>query len=189
MGLEDLKIFKMLLPKGSLWNYGQKLNIFLECISNQIEYLRKYQNDIIKESSPFTSEDTIFDWISTYNLVSSNDVLTDKKLVRLYALSFGGQNIEYFKRTIQKEYPSIEIKLLDDKTTIVVLGEILSKVEYNMFVDYTEKIFPAYCLISYNVQVLENFGQYCECGVAECGVAISGYQEIKNKDGEVNEIK
>ena len=169
--MDELKILKMLCPKGTLWNYGEKFNSFLECFANRIKELREYENNIVRESLPYTASDSISDWLKMYEIQTTNNALLDAKLLRLYSNAFGGQSIEYLNNLIQKEYPNIEIRLENNKTTITITGEINTTVEYLMFIDFVEKIFPAYCLSVFSIEVLENFGQYGLCNLAISGVA------------------
>ena len=178
----DIKIFKMLLPKGILWRFGDSVNAFFEALVNRITEVRNYQDEIVKESSPFTAVLTITDWMKTYSIISSNDPLIDSKMIKLYASSFGGQSMAYFEKIIEAEYPDIKIKLLNDKTTISIVGAIYTRVESIMFQDFCEKLFPAYTLLEFNVLVKENFGQYGECGVAQCGVSECGYIQASQRN-------
>jgi len=177
----DIKIFKMLLPKGILWKFGDSINAFFEAIVNRLSEIRNYQDKIVKESSPLTAIDTINDWMKTYSIISSNDPLIDSKMIKLYASSFGGQSMKYFERIIEAEYRNIKIKLLSDKTTISIVGTIYTRVESLMFQDFCEKLFPAYTLLDFNVSVKESFGQYGECGVAQCGVTQCGHIQAFTK--------
>ena len=182
MAIEDLKLLKMLLPKGSLWqSFGNNFNAFLDSIAIQFQSLRKYQDDIIKESSPFTAYDTLPEWLKAYNLTKSGNTEINLKLIRLYASAYGGQSIGYFNEIIKKEYPKINVALLADDTTINVTGSIFTLEERLIFIDFCEKIFPAYCLFNFNIDVLEDYGQYGVCGILECGVGQTGAEEITFK--------
>lgn len=177
----DLKIFKVLLPKGILWRFGNSINAFFEAIVNRLSEIRDYQDSIIKESTPFRATLTIDEWMKTYGIISSNDPVIDSKMIKLYASSFGGQSMEYFERVIKAEYPNIKIQLLTDKTTITIVGSIYTRIESLMFQDYCEKLLPAYALLDFNITVKENFGQYGVCGVAQSGVARCGVTQSSYK--------
>lgn len=171
-----IKAFFLLLPKGFIWqNMGQKYKAMIECFLEPLSKLAKYQNDIVKEISPYTSNDSVDEWLFTFGIKSTNTKELNKKLISLYASATGGQSINYFREILKKYYPSLEVKQNIETDTIEIKGEVATLTELLMIKDFLDKITPAYIFLFYNMEVLENYGQYANCLLAECGVSECGY--------------
>ena len=166
------KLFISFLPIGRLWQFGINIQKVINILANEVGKLKEYINDISKESIPYTADDTVEEWLKQYGLKNTGDQKANKNLIYIYANAVGGSSIYYLENILAKMYPDISISFNDVKTRVTLDGELYTKIEQDDLIDFVEKIFPAYIVIVYFIDVKEDYGQYSECNNAICGVGI-----------------
>ena len=166
------KLFMSLLPVGRLWQLGINIQKVINILANEVSKLKEYINEISNESIPYTANDTVEEWLKQYGLKNTGDQKANKNLICIYANAVGGSSIYYLKNILAQRYPDIIIKFNDIKTKVTLDGELYTKIEQDDLIDFVEKIFPAYIVIVYFIDVKEDYGQYSECNNAICGVSV-----------------
>lgn len=166
------KLFMSLLPIGRLWQFGINIQKVINILANEVSKLKEYINEISNESIPYTANDTVEEWLKQYGLKNTGDQKANKDLICIYANAVGGSSIYYLKNILAQRYPDIIIKFNDIKTKVTLDGELYTKIEQDDLIDFVEKIFPAYIVIVYFIDVKEDYGQYSECNNAICGVSV-----------------
>lgn len=166
------KLFMSLLPVGRLWQFGIKIQKVINILANEVSKLKEYINEISNESIPYTANDTVEEWLKQYGLKNTGDQKANKNLICIYANAVGGSSIYYLENILAKMYPDIIISFNDIKTKVTLDGELYTKIEQDDLIDFVEKIFPAYIVIVYFIDVKEDYGQYSECNNAICGVSV-----------------
>ena len=166
------KLFMSLLPIGRLWQFGINIQKVINILANEVSKLQKYINEISNESIPYTANDTVEEWLKQYGLKNTGDQKANKNLICIYANAVGGSSIYYLENILDKMYPDIIISFNDIKTKVTLDGELYTKIEQDDLIDFVEKIFPAYIVIVYFIDVKEDYGQYSECNNAICGVSV-----------------
>ena len=166
------KLFMSLLPIGRLWQFGINIQKVINILANEVSKLKEYINEISNESIPYTANDTVEEWLKQYGLKNTGDQKANKNLICIYANAVGGSSIYYLKNILAQRYPDIIIKFNDIKTKVTLDGELYTKIEQDDLIDFVEKIFPAYIVIVYFIDVKEDYGQYSECNNAICGVSV-----------------
>ncbi|WP_300753104.1 hypothetical protein [uncultured Brachyspira sp.] len=166
------KLFMSLLPIGRLWQFGINIQKVINILANELSKLKEYINEISNESIPYTADDTVEEWLKQYGLKNTGDQKANKNLICIYANAVGGSSIYYLENILDKMYPDIIISFNDIKTKVTLDGELYTKIEQDDLIDFVEKIFPAYIVIVYFIDVKEDYGQYSECNNAICGVSI-----------------
>ncbi|MDO6993364.1 hypothetical protein Q5M87_05005 [Brachyspira innocens] len=166
------KLFMSLLPIGRLWQLGINIQKVINILANEVSKLKEYINEISNESIPYTADDTVEEWLKQYGLKNTGDQKANKNLICIYANAVGGSSIYYLENILAKMYPDIIISFNDIKTKVTLDGELYTKIEQDDLIDFVEKIFPAYIVIVYFIDVKEDYGQYSECNNAICGVSV-----------------
>lgn len=166
------KLFMSLLPIGRLWQFGINIQKVINILANEVSKLKEYINEISNESIPYTANDTVEEWLKQYGLKNTGDQKANKNLICIYANAVGGSSIYYLENILAKMYPDIIISFNDIKTKVTLDGELYTKIEQDDLIDFVEKIFPAYIVIVYFIDVKEDYGQYSECNNAICGVSV-----------------
>lgn len=166
------KLFMSLLPIGRLWQFGINIQKVINILANEVSKLKEYINEISNESIPYTANDTVEEWLKQYGLKNTGDQKANKNLIYIYANAVGGSSIYYLENILAKMYPDIIISFNDIKTKVTLDGELYTKIEQDDLIDFVEKIFPAYIVIVYFIDVKEDYGQYSECNNAICGVSV-----------------
>lgn len=166
------KLFMSLLPIGRLWQLGINIQKVINILANEVSKLKEYINEISNESIPYTANDTVEEWLKQYGLKNTGDQKANKNLIYIYANAVGGSSIYYLENILAKMYPDIIISFNDIKTKVTLDGELYTKIEQDDLIDFVEKIFPAYIVIVYFIDVKEDYGQYSECNNAICGVSV-----------------
>ena len=166
------KLFMSLLPIGRLWQFGINIQKVINILANEVSKLKEYINEISNESIPYTANDTVEEWLKQYGLKNTGDQKANKNLIYIYANAVGGSSIYYLENILAQRYPDIIISFNDIKTKVTLDGELYTKIEQDDLIDFVEKIFPAYIVIVYFIDVKEDYGQYSECNNAICGVSV-----------------
>ncbi len=176
--MEQLKLLKSFLPKGSFWAIGAKFEAFLECLALELGYLKTYISNIKRESIATTAEDTIAQWLLVFNVADTGNVERNKEIIKLYSSATGGQSVDYFNRIIQAVYPNISIGVRDSTIILTLNGTLETSSEYYILISFCKRIFPAYCIFYDFIEVEEeSYVKSNECNVAICGSAICGYDK------------
>ena len=171
------KLFISFLPIGRLWQFGINIQKVINILANEVSKLKEYINDISNESIPYTADDTVEEWLKQYGLKNTGDQKANKNLICIYSNAVGGSSIYYLENILAKMYPDISISFNDVKTRVTLDGELYTKIEQDDLIDFVEKIFPAYIVIVYFIDVKEDYGQYSECNNAICGVSVCNNPE------------
>ncbi|MEI0517363.1 hypothetical protein [Brachyspira murdochii] len=166
------KLFMSLLPVGRLWQFGINIQKVINILANEVSKLKEYINNISNESIAYTADDTVEEWLKQYGLKNTGDQKANKNLIYIYANAVGGSSIYYLENILAKMYPDIIISFNDIKTRVTLDGELYTKIEQDDLIDFVEKIFPAYIVIVYFIDVKEDYGQYSECNNAICGMSV-----------------
>ena len=134
-----------LLPTGRLWNFGENIRKVLKIICLEFAKLKEYIDGFVRESIPYTAEDTVKEWLEQYGIEDTGDDISNKNLITVYANAYGGSNIEYLTNIVKARYPKLEIVF--DKTTyktVTITGQFDTKNEELQLIDFLEKTYPAY---------------------------------------------
>lgn len=165
-----------LLPTGKLWNFGENIRKVLKIICLEFAKLKEYIDGFVRESIPYTAEDTIKEWLEQYGIEDTGDDISNKNLIAVYANAYGGSSIEYLTNIVKARYPKMEIVF--DKTTyktVTITGQLDTKNEELQLIDFLEKTYPAYIVRNLFVNIVEDYGQFAVCGDAICGEAVCGF--------------
>ncbi len=169
-------ILVSLLPTGRLWNFGENIRKVLKIVCLEFAKLKEYIDGFVRESIPYTAEDTIKEWLEQYGIEDTGDEISNKNLIAVYANAYGGSSIEYLTNIVKARYPKMEI-VFDETTykTVTITGQLDTKNEELQLIDFLEKTYPAYIVRNLFVIIVEDYGQFAVCGDAICGVSVCGY--------------
>lgn len=169
-------ILVSLLPKGKLWNLGENIRKVFKIICLEFAKLKKYIDGFVRESIPYTAEDTIKEWLNQYGIIDTGDDISNKNLIAINANAYGASNIAYLENILKARYPKLEVKF--DRVTwrkVDISGQLDTQNEELQLIDFLEKTYPAYILRNLFVDVVEDYGQFSVCGDAICGASVCGF--------------
>lgn len=169
-------ILVSLLPNGKLWNFGENIRKVFKIICLEFAKLKEYIDGFVRESIPYTAEDTIKEWLNQYGIIDTGDNISNKNLIAINANAYGASNISYLENILKARYPKLEVKF--DRVTwrkVDISGQLDTQNEELQLIDFLEKTYPAYILRNLFVDVVEDYGQFSVCGDAICGAAVCGF--------------
>ena len=103
-------ILVSLLPKGKLWNLGENIRKVFKIICLEFAKLKEYIDGFVRESIPYTAEDTIKEWLNQYGIIDTGDDISNKNLIAINANAYGASNIAYLENILKARYPKLEVK-------------------------------------------------------------------------------
>ena len=117
MGIAE-KSLRGHLPKICL---GSDISAVIDALSLSFERLREFLRDVLTESNPGTSEDTLSEWYEQFGIRYDSTLSLTMRQARAKQAhtSVGGQSIGYLNEQLQIAYPDVELQEVYIDATLI----------------------------------------------------------------------